>query len=603
MTTRAARIFLVAVLVLAGCSGRGMTPQQSKQLPMPQSVSPALIPPAPMAKTAILPSSAMPTTLRPMTAIEGLNWTQLSGTASQVAASPDGSVWALSADPGADKHIWHYVLGTWTNISGLAAHIAVAPNGTLYAINSGGGTYSYNGSSWTALGGGASGITIASDNSVYVLSNSAPAGSDQAIWHNNGSWTQMPGSGTMLAASWDTAGPFSEPVGTIVPGGFYVLNSAGEIWYENSDGTFAKLSGAASAIAPTTTHGTFVLAYPSNPNWTSIYYYDLNTGTWTLQPGAGASLSANRSDLYVVSAQGGIYFTAVTPVPQNMLVPNYASGSSASISQWPVNANGNQAPSLQITGSNTTLIGPTAVARDSSGNIYVADFDAAAIDVFAAGANGNVTPLHRISGSQTGISGLEGIGVDAGGNIYISNRASNTVEVFASGADGNVAPTRVISGTNTLLSTPQQLVVNTGGDFYVSNSSGNSILYFAANANGNVVPARVLAGSNTGLNHTFGVAVDPNGLIYALNGTAITIYPAASNGNVVPARTISGSNTGLNGNEGMAVDNDGNMYVTECGSPNAVLVFAATDDGNVAPSQTISGSSTSLNCPLKPAVF
>ena len=608
MTFRAPRIFwfAVAVSIVTACSGHGITPHATAQLDTPQAVSPALIPPAPMAKTAILPSTAMRSPITTMSAIQGLNWTQLPGSASQVAAGSDGTLWALSTEPSGstDKFIWHYALGTWTNISGLAAHIAVAPNGTLYAVNAGGGTYSYNGSAWTALGGGATGITAATDNSIYVLSNSAPAGSDQAIWHNaGGTWSQVPGSGVTIAASWDTAGPFIEPVGSISAGGFYVLNAAGEIWYENADGSFAKLPGAASAVAATTLHGTFVLAFPTSTNGTPIYYYDLNTGTWYLQTGAGMNIAVNNSNLFAVSAAGGIYSTPVNPVPQNVLVPNYTSSSSASISQWPVSANGNIAPSLQITGAATTLVGPTAVARDSGGNIYVADFDAGAVDVFASGASGNAAPVRRIIGALTGISGPEGIGVDGSGSIYVSNRTTNTVTIYAAGANGNVAPARLVSGAATLLSSPQQIVVNFGGDFYVSNSANASIEYFGPSANGNVAPERTLSGSSTGLSHTFGMAVDSAGIIYALNGTSITIYPAGSNGNVAPSRTISGSNTGLTGNEGMAVDNSGNMFVTECTAPNAVLVFAATANGNVAPSQTIAGTSTGLNCPLKPAVF
>ncbi|HEY5257868.1 MAG TPA: hypothetical protein VIJ12_05750, partial [Candidatus Baltobacteraceae bacterium] len=71
-----------------------MTPQTGGiMLDTPQSVSPALIHAAPMAKTAILPSSVM--NVRPQSAIQGLNWTQIPGAASSAAAAPDGSLWVL----------------------------------------------------------------------------------------------------------------------------------------------------------------------------------------------------------------------------------------------------------------------------------------------------------------------------------------------------------------------------------------------------------------------------------------------------------------------------------------------------------------------------
>lgn len=294
------------LIFAAGCSHAAMPPGGSP----PQAFSPALVRPAPMARTRRLPSSAMRTTRHTQDSISGPNWHQIPGSAAQVAAAPDGSLWALSLDPsGPDKYMWHYANGNWTNVSGLADRIAVAPNGTLYALNSGGGTYAYNNGSWTALGGGAKAITVASDGSVYVISNASSG--DQAIWHNvNGVWSQANGSGGVLAASWDAGGPYAGTSGTLEPAGVYILNSAGQIWYENSDGSFAWFTGTASAIAATQTGGVFVLSYPAVSGGEAIYYYNLDSSGWTQQPGAAVSITANGSTLYAVSTLGGIYYTA-----------------------------------------------------------------------------------------------------------------------------------------------------------------------------------------------------------------------------------------------------------------------------------------------------
>src|SRR5581483_5288601 len=126
-TLRFTFIAFTAAVLAAACAGRNL-PMQTASLPTPQSVSPALIAPAPMAKTAIQPSTKM-SSIKPESSIQGLNW---------------------------------------TNIAGLASQLAIAPNGTLYAINSGGGTFSYSAGTWTALGGGAQALTAASDGSTYV---------------------------------------------------------------------------------------------------------------------------------------------------------------------------------------------------------------------------------------------------------------------------------------------------------------------------------------------------------------------------------------------------------------------------------------------------
>ena len=313
-----------------------MLPGGSAQPPItPQSVSPALVSPAPMAHTEILPASAMKSPIHPDIAQAPLNWTQIPGTASVVAAAPDGSLWALSDQPiGPDKYIWHYASGSWTNISGLASQLTVASDGSLWALNSGGGIWHYSSGTWTTPGGGASkSITADSSGGIYVLSNGGSS-ADKAIWHysSGAGWVQQGGSGTVLAANLDTSN-FSG-VG-INAGGLYILNSTGAIWYENSNGTFSLIPGAASAIAPTTNGGVFVLGYPSSPSGNQVFYYDLNNPGWTAQSGSGLlSLSSNTS-LYLTSASGAIYsapFAATGPVSTaTITAPGSASSTSVTL--------------------------------------------------------------------------------------------------------------------------------------------------------------------------------------------------------------------------------------------------------------------------------
>jgi len=269
-----------------------------------------------MAHTAILPASVMQSaTVRTTKSdIQGLNYTQIPGTATFAAAAPDGSLWVLSDQPsGSDKYIWHYSNGSWTNISGLASRLSVAPNGTLYAINSGGGAFAYASGigTWTALGGGCRALTAAADNSLYIISNGG--GPDGAIWqYAGGTWTQQPGSGTSLAASWDP-NSYGNPAGVIVPGGLWVINSAGSIYYlGNAD--YITLSGAASAIAPIA-GGLFALGYPANANGSALYYYDLANPGWKAEAGSGANISSDGKTLYVVSTSGAIYSSSIVPVP------------------------------------------------------------------------------------------------------------------------------------------------------------------------------------------------------------------------------------------------------------------------------------------------
>ena len=307
-------VLLAFMLVLAGCGGRGGSgtlPPRNDAMAMPNSVSPASIAAPPMARTVPQPGSAM-SARTPRSAIAPVGFTQLPGAGVAVAASADGSIWVLSTQgTGTDQYIYHYANGTWTNIPGAAIRLAVAPNGTLWVVNSAGGIYSWNGSAWSTIAGGASEISIGSDNSVYVISNQGGGPYGRGIWrYTNGSWTQLPGAGVRIAASWDT-GTFT---GGIAPGGFYIVNGILSIYYYNPSTGFNQLPGAAVQLAPTTNGGVFALGYLKNPDGSfPIYYDNLATGVWAQQSGAAVSIATNTANVYVIGAAGGIYSAPVAP--------------------------------------------------------------------------------------------------------------------------------------------------------------------------------------------------------------------------------------------------------------------------------------------------
>ena len=455
-----------------------MTPQTGGITPgTPKSVSPALIPPAPMAHTAILPASVM--NVKPQRTIQGLNWTQISGAASYAAAASDGSLWVLSTSPtGSDKYIWHYVNGTWTNISGLATRLSVAPDGTLYAINSGGGAYSYSGGTWTALGGGASDITVGSDGSVYVLSNGG-SGPDYGIWRNvSGTWSQMPGAGVRIAASWDP-NSFVVPGGTVSANGLYVLNSAGSIYYKNPDNSYVQLSGSASAVAPTTIGGVFVLGYPANSGGNNIYYYDLSTPGWNAQSGAAVSISTDSAHLYAIGSTGGIYSSPVTPTSGTIIeytLPT-SNGSPLGIAAGP---DGN----LWFTEDSTNKIGkittsgtiteyailtsnatPRGIAAGPGGNLWFTEVQGNKIGKITT--SGTITEYTV----PTGAAGPWGIVTGPDGNLWFTESA------FASNKIGNMTPngsfTEFVIQTPT--AEPEDITVGPDGSLWFSEYSSSKV--------------------------------------------------------------------------------------------------------------------------------
>jgi hypothetical protein len=285
-----------------------LPPATRATMPTAKSVSPASFKPPPMASTRF--PAALMNVRGPQSAIAPLGWTQLPGGAVYAAASPDGSLWALSNQgSGPDRSIWHYVNGTWINIPGAATRLAVAPDNTLWAVNSAGGIYFWNGSAWSMIAGGAIDITVGSDGSPYAVSNVPGGPYGNGIWHLvNGTWIQLPGAGLQIAASWDAG---TNP-GGIGPGGFYVANAQQSIWYYDPALGYHQLPGSASQLAPTRNGGLFALGLPAIQNGYPIYYNDLSVGSWSQQPGAAVAIATDGVQVYAVGASGGIYAAAVS---------------------------------------------------------------------------------------------------------------------------------------------------------------------------------------------------------------------------------------------------------------------------------------------------
>jgi Tectonin domain len=321
MTPSRCILLTLAFAALAACSpaGRAMSPRApadaaaAAQLQTPLSVSPAKVPAPPMPAGPVPPASSM--TRSPRSSLSMTGWTQLPGSAVQLAAAAN-FLYALSTQPGGyGQQIYQYNgpvgSGSWSAIPGSATRIAMSPYGQLWAVNSAGGIYAYDSGhgSWSTIAGGASDISIASDGSVYVISNQGGGPYGYGIWHYvNGTWTQLPGAAVRIAASWDTA---SYPGASITPGGFYVVNTQQSVFYYDLASGFHQVPGSAYQVAPTRSGGLFALGVPPGPYGEPIYYRDLSAGAWTQQPGAANSIATDGVRVFVTNTQGAIYYAPV----------------------------------------------------------------------------------------------------------------------------------------------------------------------------------------------------------------------------------------------------------------------------------------------------
>jgi len=228
-------------------------------------------------------------------------------------------------------------------------------------------------------------------------------------------------------------------------------------------------------------------------------------------------------------------------------------------------------------GAAASFDGPTGVAVDVSGNVYVAD----------AGNNKirKITPGGLVS-TLVGISSPQAVAVDASGNVYVSDgniirkiTPSGLVSTFAgSGAYGN-SNGQVPAAS---FFEPQGLAVDTFGNVYVADNYNNDIRkispggfvsllagsFYSANGNADA------QGTYASFSYPVGIAVDDSGNVYVADsgnneirkitpgGLVSTLAGSLTSGSV----NGKGSSASFNNPSGVAVDASGNVYVADAGN-------------------------------------
>ncbi|MGA9725823.1 MAG: NHL repeat-containing protein [Candidatus Binatus sp.] len=352
-----------------------------------------------------------------------------------------------------------------------------------------------------------------------------------------------------------------------------------------------------------------------------------------------AGSNGNAAPIAVISGDNtGIYYPRGIALDSsgNLYVSGYINGVGYSINTYPAGSNGNVSPAATIAGADTGLYAPVGIALDSGGNLYVLNGQSGvtqfgSVIVYAAGSSGDAIPNTKITSNYTGINGPSSIALDSVGNIYVANELGGTggsIDIYPGGSYATGPPIATIAGDNTELSDPFRIALDSSGNIFVLDGGGDyAITEYPAGSAGDAVPNATLNIDQSGKSSPTGMAVGRGGAVYianqgSLNCNRRTCYQASPDSVAVyrldssdtrPIAVISGPNTQLASPTAIAVDHGGNIYVTndgplkyECGpgfcsffsaGPGSVTVYAPGSNADVKPIATIGGIKTGIGAP------
>jgi sugar lactone lactonase YvrE len=234
------------------------------------------------------------------------------------------------------------------------------------------------------------------------------------------------------------------------------------------------------------------------------------------------------------------------------------------------------------TGTAAKFHEPHGIAVDTSGNVYVADYENNLVrKITAAGVVTTLAGMANTPGTTDGqgtaakFMSLQGIAVDTTGNIFVVDSGSRAIRKIT--PSGLV--TTFVGGTSSdQFGQPSGLTIDTSGNLYVTDSSANVVYKVtAAGVVSKVAGTAPTAGSADGttgalFNGPAGIAVDSANNLYVADTSNNTIRKITATGTVTTLAGLAGRTNSVDGVASsarfedpyaVAVDGSGNLYVAD----------------------------------------
>ena len=458
----------------------------------------------------------------------------------------------------------------------------------------------------------------------------------------------VPGqSATSYAVNWPAA------VAVDSAGNLYIaLQYRCQVWVVNSSGTLTQVigNGTCAFSGDNGPAASAQLDYPQGVAVDSsgnLYIADSNRirkvsgGIITTVAGNGIdgyngdNISATSAELFdpcgvAVDSSGNLYIADA----QNNRIRKVSGGIITTVA-----GNGTRGYNGDnISATSAELNFPQGVAVDSSGNLYIADYNnyrirkvSGGIITTAAGDGNYGYNGENIVATSAGLSGPNGVAVDSSGNVYIAELGGRIGKV-SGGIITTVAGNGTlgyngdnISATSAELYSPASVALDSSGNLYIADMknyrirkvSGGIITTVAGN--GLAYGGDGNAATNAQLTWPEGSAMDSSGNLFVADTYACVVRKVAAGTGIISTAAgngicgynndnISATSAELNYPQGVAVDSSGNLYIADADNQRirkvsgGIITTVAGSGASGYNGDNISPASAELNFPEGVAV-